>query len=192
MQQGSAGLYEEVRFGATAWKVEYQGNKVSVHYTTDASLGTLHIANSLAQRNVIRGDVTIITLPLNIIRQLTFQPPLNSSISGSIADVYYCPSTKIMLQCREILAEGSSPNHWGLLFHRSTDQPAPLPHQLQIARRPRHRSWYPNGVHLEAGSITIRCSIEAKCYPGRDRSNPKDPPGDSGAFRSWWRTVMVR
>ena len=101
MQQGSAGLYEEVRFGATAWKVEYRGNKVSVHYTTDASLGTLPVATSLAQRNVIRGDVAIVTLPLNIIRQLTFQPPLNSSISGSIADVYYCPSTKIMLQCKE-------------------------------------------------------------------------------------------
>ena len=101
MQQGSAGLYEEVRFGATAWKVEYQGNRVSVHYTTDASLGTLPVARSLAHHNVIRGDVAIITLPLNIIRQLTFQPPLNSSISGSIADVYYCPSTKIMLQCKE-------------------------------------------------------------------------------------------
>ena len=101
MQQGTQGLYEEVRFGATAWKVEYQGNRVAVHYTTDASLGTLPVARSLAQHNVVRGDAAIITLPLNIVRQLTFNPPLQSSISGSIADVYYCPSTKIMLQCKE-------------------------------------------------------------------------------------------
>ena len=57
MQQGSAGLYKEVRFGATAWKVEYRGNEVLMHYTTDASLGTLRVATSLAQCNVIRGDV---------------------------------------------------------------------------------------------------------------------------------------
>ena len=101
MQQGDTGLYEEVRFGATAWKIEYQGDRVAVHYTTDASLGMLPVAISLAQHNVVRGDAAIITPPLNIIRQLNFHPSLNSSISGSIADVYYCPSTKIMLQCKE-------------------------------------------------------------------------------------------
>ena len=99
IQQDSAGLYEEVCSGATAWKVECHDNSVSVHYITDASLGTLPVAMSLAQHNVITGDAVIITLPLNIICQLNFQPPLNSYISGSIADVYYYPSTKIMLQC---------------------------------------------------------------------------------------------
>ena len=46
------------------------------------------------------GDVMVMTLPLNIIRQTAFFPPLDSSLADSLAEVYVSPSTKIMLQCK--------------------------------------------------------------------------------------------
>ena len=45
-------------------------------------------------------DKIMVTLPLNIIRQLEFHPPLPNTYYDSFANVNYSPSTKIMLQCR--------------------------------------------------------------------------------------------
>ena len=94
-------LYDNIQFGATVWKVAYDTSGVSVSYVNNATLGPLPPNIKYPGGHVVRGDVTIVTLPLNIIRQVTFDPPLQTSISNSIADVSYGPSTKIMLQCKK-------------------------------------------------------------------------------------------
>ena len=95
MEKGDEGytkvnLKEVTRFGATMEKVTYHDHGVSVNYVNDATRGT---------DPAISGDAAIITLPLHIVRQVTFDPALGTSFSNSIADVSYEPSTKIMLQC---------------------------------------------------------------------------------------------
>ena len=45
-------------------------------------------------------DRIIVTVPTNILRQLEFCPPLPYKYYESIENINYCPSTKIMLQCR--------------------------------------------------------------------------------------------
>ena len=93
-------LKDDTRFGATVWKVTYDDSGVRVFYANNATIGPLPNVN-YPEDQFINGDVAIVTLPLNIIRQVTFDPPLKTSISNSIADVSYGPSTKIMLQCRK-------------------------------------------------------------------------------------------
>ena len=47
-----------------------------------------------------KGDVCIVTLPLNIIRQVQFEPPLRPDFADALTQITYSPSTKIMLQCK--------------------------------------------------------------------------------------------
>ena len=101
MKKGEVDFTKNIRFGATVWRVVYDDFGVSVHFTNNATLGPLPPSFNVPEGNVVNADVAIITLPLNIIRQVNFYPPLNTSISNSIADVTCSPSTKIMLQCKE-------------------------------------------------------------------------------------------
>ena len=106
MEQGDKGyaevnLKEATRFGATVWKMTYGDGGVKVFFTNNATLGPLPSNMAYDTGRGISGDVAIVTLPLNIIRQVTFDPPLSTAISNSIADVSYGPSTKIMLQCKK-------------------------------------------------------------------------------------------
>ena len=48
----------------------------------------------------IEGDVCIVTLPLNIIRQIPFEPPLRPEFADALMHITYSPSTKILLQCK--------------------------------------------------------------------------------------------
>ena len=99
MEKGEVNLKEMIRFGATVWKVDHYDG-VTVSYINNATLGPLPTLKG-GDGPIVLGDAVIVTLPLNIIRQVTFKPALGTSISNSIADVSYGPSTKIMLQCKE-------------------------------------------------------------------------------------------
>ena len=102
MKKGEVDLTKNIRFGATAWRVIYSDSGVRVYFANNATLGPLPLVSfNVPEGNVVSADVAIITLPLNIIRQVNFDPPLATSISNSIADVSCSPSTKIMLQCKE-------------------------------------------------------------------------------------------
>lgn len=104
MDKGEVKLKEMIQFGATVWKIHrYDDPGVSISYVNNATRGPLppFVANRGLGNPTVSGDVAIVTLPLNIIRQVTFEPVLSTSISSSIADVSYAPSTKIMLQCKE-------------------------------------------------------------------------------------------
>ena len=88
-------LQTKVKFGMFVTSVTYESAtrpKVAVTARND----------SFSQQvSTIEGDVAIITLPLNIVRQLTFSPPLKSAFSDALMHITYSPSTKILLQCKE-------------------------------------------------------------------------------------------
>ena len=103
LEKGEVNLKEATRFGVTVWKVHHVEGGVKISYVNNATRGPLpsFISSNGGGGPTVQGDVAIVTLPLNIIRQVTFEPALGSAISNSIADVSYGPSTKIMLQCKE-------------------------------------------------------------------------------------------
>ena len=89
-------LSKDITFGEQAWRV---------YYGRECKEGGVNVVtrNTTTQHKYdsnFSGDVLIMTLPLNIIRQTAFFPPLNSTMADSLAEVFYSPSTKIMLQCK--------------------------------------------------------------------------------------------
>jgi hypothetical protein len=83
-------LSNKIRFGVSVNRIEYRSNSVTVHGYNKTSL----------QAYQFPGDAVIITLPLNIVRQLTFDPPLPMRYYDGFAHIHYGYATKIMIQSR--------------------------------------------------------------------------------------------
>ena len=89
-------LSKNITFGVQAHRI-YHGKRCQ-----DGGVSVV-ARNATTQQKLdtkFSGDVMVMTLPLNIIRQTAFFPPLDSSLADSLTEVYYSPSTKIMLQCK--------------------------------------------------------------------------------------------
>ncbi len=84
-------LSKSIIFGAKAHTIKYTAGTAIVTYSDQSSGKDLECV----------GDAVIITLPVHIIRQLKFNPPLPAEYCAAIENIRYSPSTKIMLQCRE-------------------------------------------------------------------------------------------
>ena len=83
-------LMENIVFGMSAYKIEYTPYFVRVLCRNATTLET----------RAFEGDKVIITLPINIIRGLTFSPALPPLFFQAIEHINIEPSTKIMVQCR--------------------------------------------------------------------------------------------
>ena len=80
-----------VVFGAKAHTIKYTAGTAIVTYNDQGSGKDVECV----------GDAVIITLPVHIIRQLKFNPPLPPYYYSALENISYSPSTKILLQCRE-------------------------------------------------------------------------------------------
>ena len=80
-----------VIFGATAKSIDY----------TDSSSVVVRYSDEAGGYHNYEGDAVIVTLPIHIIRQLKFTPPLPFDYYAALENINYGPSTKILLQCRE-------------------------------------------------------------------------------------------
>lgn len=100
-------LGEYIDFGMFVTKVSYT-NPNDPNYTSMVSETNPYPKVSVTARNdkfqqrieTIEGDVCIVTLPLNIIRQVPFEPPLRPDFADALMHITYSPSTKILLQCK--------------------------------------------------------------------------------------------
>ena len=91
-------LGEVIDFGMFVTKVKYtEIDKISKYPKVYVRARN----DKFQQRDqTIEGDVCIVTLPLNIIRQLPFEPPLTPDFADALMHISYSPSTKILLQCK--------------------------------------------------------------------------------------------
>ena len=89
-------LSKDITFGEQAWRV-YHGRECK---EGGVSVVTRNATTQHKHDKRFSGDALIMTLPLNIIRQTAFFPPLSSTLADSLAEVFYSPSTKIMVQCK--------------------------------------------------------------------------------------------
>ena len=83
-------LSENIQFGVTVHTLEYGPEYVKAVCFNETTREDL----------VFEADAVIVTLPLNIVRQMNFKPPIPPKLSDAIDGVFYSPSTKIMLQCK--------------------------------------------------------------------------------------------
>jgi monoamine oxidase len=83
-------LLDNIAFGYNVFKIKYTPTSVSVICRNATTL----------QTRVFEGQRVIVTLPVNIIRGLTFEPPLQPKYYQAFEHINVEPSTKIMLQCR--------------------------------------------------------------------------------------------
>ena len=83
-------LSKNIVFGVTAREIKYSDGDVKV---------LCHNETTKAQME-FEGDMVIVTLPLNIVRQLVFDPPLPFHYYKGFENIFYSPSTKILLQSR--------------------------------------------------------------------------------------------
>lgn len=89
-------LEKDLHYGITVRKVEW----------SKPECGDYHVKvfgrQTQAQNEVeFEADAIIITVPLNVMRQVEFSPALPQKVSDAIAGVRYEPSTKIFLGFRE-------------------------------------------------------------------------------------------
>ena len=92
-------LGEFIDFGMFVTKVKYEFDKTSTYPKVNVSVRARN--DKFPQRDqTIEGDVCIVTLPLNIIRQLAFEPPLTPDFADAVMHINCSPSTKILLQCK--------------------------------------------------------------------------------------------
>ena len=83
-------LAKNITFGVKAREIHYKPGSVEV----------ICHNSSTKKDQMFTGDIVIVTLPLNIVRQMTFSPPLPPTMYKAIENISYNPSTKIMLQCK--------------------------------------------------------------------------------------------
>lgn len=83
-------LSDNIQFGITVHTLEYGPEYVKAICFNETTRENL----------TFEADSVIVTLPLNIVRQMNFKPPIPPKLSDAIAGVFYSPSTKIMLQCK--------------------------------------------------------------------------------------------
>lgn len=80
-----------VVFGAEAHMIKYTAGYAEVRYRDRKSGNDVKCV----------GDAVILTVPVNIMRQMKFDPPLPPEYYMALENIRYTPSTKILLQCRE-------------------------------------------------------------------------------------------
>eukprot|EP00731_Ephydatia_muelleri_P027252 Em0019g125a len=82
-------------------KIEFGSFVTDIKYDTTSNPGRVKVQarNDTFQQQIdtFEGYAAIITLPLNIIRQLTFSPPLSPGFADALMNISYSPSTKILL-----------------------------------------------------------------------------------------------
>ena len=83
-------LSECIQFGVTVHTLNYGPEYVQALCFNETTRETFEF----------EADAVIVTLPLNITRQLKFNPPIPPNLSDAIEGIFYSPSTKIMLQCK--------------------------------------------------------------------------------------------
>ena len=72
----------------------------TINYSERTAIVTYHDEATGSDRKC-EGNAVIVTLPIQIIRQLKFTPPLPYNYYAALENINYGPSTKILLQCRE-------------------------------------------------------------------------------------------
>ena len=83
-------LSQNVKFGVTVDEIQYLNDSVTVLCHNET--------NKKAEE--YNGDRVIVTVPLNITRQIKFTPPLPKKYYKAMTNIHQAPSTKILLQCR--------------------------------------------------------------------------------------------
>lgn len=96
--KGGVELGNVIDFGMFVTKVTYTDPEETRVYPT-VSVRARNDKFQQRDQNIV-GDVCIVTLPLNIIRQVPFDPPLKPDFADALMHINYCPSTKILLQCK--------------------------------------------------------------------------------------------
>ena len=93
-------LSKHVKFGYTVRGIEY-GRATDNKTHTEHNYVKVTCYNETSQEmEELTADSVIITTPLHIIREMTFEPPLPSEIQNALSGVYYGPSTKIFIQSK--------------------------------------------------------------------------------------------
>lgn len=96
-------LGEDLEFGVIVRSVEWKRGSDDVGYNSRSSYPVRISARQTRTGNELHfeADAVILTLPLNIMRQVEFHPPLPQPVNDAIAGIVYQPSTKIFLGFRE-------------------------------------------------------------------------------------------
>ena len=93
----------------TVNKITYNSSDGNVHKAVTVSGYKYEPGDSRTpnyQHTSYTGDAVIVTTPVHILRQIKFEPkdmdtpPLPREFYNTISDIWYGPSTKIMLQCK--------------------------------------------------------------------------------------------
>lgn len=95
-------LDNDVRFGMTVNKVEWKRGCEEAEYSNSSYPVRVFAQQTITgNKSHFDVDAVILTLPLNIMRQVEFFPFLPQDVSDAIAGINYEPSTKIFLGFRE-------------------------------------------------------------------------------------------
>ena len=135
-------------------KIEFGKFVTDIKYDTTSNpewVKVLARNNTFQQQiDTFEGYAAIITLPLNIIRQLTFSPPLSPDFADALMHITYSPSTKILLQCKERFWEDDD-IYGGFSF---TTLPIGQLHYPQQPRQKEGWPWYLDVLYMETrGSL---------------------------------------
>lgn len=109
-------LSENIQFGATVQAIEHTATEVTVTY------------NSLAGRCRETADFVIVTIPVNLLRQIEVTPPLSPRKRRAISHLSYDAAGKIFIQCRSRFWETEEDIHGG---YSVTDLPIGTIHYPQ-------------------------------------------------------------
>ncbi len=83
-------LSQNIKFGVTVDEIQYSNDSVTVLCHNETT--------KKAER--FTSDSVIVTVPLNIARQIKFIPPLPKKYYKAMANIYQAPAAKVLLQCR--------------------------------------------------------------------------------------------
>jgi len=83
-------LSQKIKYEFFVTNVQYQSNHVEVTGIT-----------AHGQPQTIRGSRVLLTVPITILKNISFTPPLPPQKADAISEVHYTPSTKVLLQFKE-------------------------------------------------------------------------------------------
>lgn len=86
----------KIMFGMTVTDVDYT---TSVREYPSVTIKG-HNSTICTKESIIEGDVAILAIPLSVMRQVSFHPPLAAKCSDALMRIKYTPVTKILLQCK--------------------------------------------------------------------------------------------
>jgi monoamine oxidase len=112
-------LSENIKFGATVQAIEHTATEVTVSY------------NSLVGRCRQTADFVIVTIPVNLLRQIKITPPLSPRKRRAINHLSYDSSGRIFIQCRSRFWETEENIYGG---YSVTDLPIGTVHYPQHGR----------------------------------------------------------